>query len=47
MNQFANLGVGKNQQIAIVSAMLTECGLNPKGSVNKKEFAGKGNTEAG
>ena len=47
MNQFANLGVSKNQQIAIVSAMLTECGLNPKGSVNKKEFAGKGNTEAG
>lgn len=47
MNQFANLGVGENQQIAIVSAMLTECGLNPKGSVNKKEFEGKGNTEAG
>lgn len=47
MDQFAKLGVSSNQQIAIVSAMLSECGLKPKGSVNKKEFEGKGNTEAG
>lgn len=47
MNQFANFGANTNQQLALVSAMMTECGLNPKGAVEKKELAGKGNTKAG
>ena len=47
MQKFANLGADTNQQIAIVSAMVTECGLNPRGSVEKKELAGQGNTKAG
>jgi hypothetical protein len=33
--------------VAVVAAMMQECGLKPKGSVEANELAGKGNTEAG
>lgn len=47
MDKFAKYGVTEKQQIAIVSAMMTECGLNPVGAVEKKELAGQGNTKKG
>ena len=47
MNLYSNLGLNQGQQIALVSAMIGECGLNPKGAVEKKELAGEGNTKAG
>lgn len=47
MQKFADYGADTNQQLAIVSAMMTECGLTPKGAVEKKELAGKGNTKKG
>ena len=47
MQQFERFGITPEQQIAIVAAMSTECNLEPKGAVEKKELAGKGNTKAG
>ena len=47
MNLFANLGFNKAQQIAVVAAMIGECGLNPRGSIERKELSGEGNTKAG
>lgn len=47
MDIYAKLGLDTPQQIAMVSAMMGECGLNPKGAVEKTELAGKGNTKAG
>lgn len=47
MKKFADLGCSPNQQMAIVSAMYGECGLQPIKAVEKKELAGKGNTKAG
>jgi hypothetical protein len=46
-DKFAKLGFTPQQQVAIVASMMQECGLKPKGSVEAKELAGKGNTEAG
>lgn len=47
MNQFSRFGINSVQSLALVSTMLGECGLNPKGSVNRKELEGKGNTKKG
>lgn len=47
MNEFAKYGLTTKEQIALVTAMAGECGLQPKGAVEKKELAGKGNTKAG
>lgn len=47
MDKFTKFGVNEKQNIAIVSAMMTECGLNPVGAVEKKELAGQGNTKKG
>ena len=46
-DKFAAYGLSEAQRVAIVAAMRTECGLNPVGSVNKEELAGKGNTKPG
>lgn len=46
-DKFAAYGLSEAQQIAVVAAMRTECGLNPIGAVNKEELAGKGNTKPG
>lgn len=47
MDKFAKYGVSPAHQVAIVAAMHGECGLKPRGAVEKKELAGKGNTKAG
>lgn len=47
MDKFASLGCSPEHQIAIVSSMYGECGLQPKGAVERKELAGKGNTKKG
>lgn len=47
MDIYGNLGLDRPQQIAMVSMMMGECGLNPQGAVEKKELAGEGNTKAG
>lgn len=47
MNKFANLGCSPAHQVAIVSSMYGECGLQPRGAVERKELAGKGNTKKG
>lgn len=47
MNIYAGLGLDQGQQIALVAAMMGECGLRPQGAVEKKELAGQGNTKAG
>lgn len=47
MNKFANLGCSPAHQMAIVSSMYGECGLQPRGAVERKELAGKGNTKKG
>lgn len=47
MDKFAKLGLSPIHQMAIVSAMHGECGLTPKGAVERKELAGKGNTKKG
>ena len=47
MNIYAGLGLNQGQQIALVAAMMGECGLHPQGAVEKKELAGQGNTKAG
>lgn len=47
MDKFAKFTPDVGQQIALVAAMMGECGLVPKGSVEKKELAGLGNTKAG
>lgn len=47
MGLYANLGLPRDKQIAVVSAMMGECALNPRGAVERKELAGKGNTKAG
>ena len=47
MGLYANLGLDKSQQVALVAAMIGECGLKPRGAVEKKELAGGGNTKAG
>lgn len=46
-DKFAKLGFTPQQQVAVVASMMQECGLKPKGAVEKKELQGKGNTEAG
>lgn len=46
-DKFAKLGFTAQQQIAVVSSMMQECGLKPKGSVEKKELSGGGNTKKG
>ena len=47
MNKFAALGCSPAHQMAIVSSMYGECGLQPRGAVERKELAGKGNTKKG
>ena len=47
MDKFASLGCSPEHQIAIVSSMYGECGLQPRGAVERKELAGKGNTKKG
>lgn len=47
MGLYANLGLSKPQQVALVAAMIGECALNPRGAVERKELAGGGNTKAG
>lgn len=47
MGLYANLGLDKSQQVALVAAMIGECALNPRGAVERKELAGGGNTKAG
>ena len=46
-DKFAKLGFTPQQQIAVVSSMMQECGLKPKGSVEEKELSGRGNTKKG
>lgn len=47
MSKFANYGLTQYQQLALLVAMRTECGLNPVGAVNKYELEHKGNTKGG
>lgn len=47
MSKFANYGLSDYQQLALLAAMKTECGLNPIGAVNKYELNHKGNTKGG
>lgn len=47
MNQFSRFGVDQKQSLAIVASMIGECGLDPKGKVEKKELSGNGNTKKG
>lgn len=46
-NIYSGFGLNEAQQVAIISAMKTECSLNPFGAVNRKELEGKGNTKPG
>ena len=47
MNKFADYGLNQYQQLALLVAMRTECGLNPVGAVNRYELEHKGNTKGG
>lgn len=47
MDKFANYGLSNYQQLALLAAMRTECGLKPMGAVNKYELIHKGNTKGG
>lgn len=47
MSKFANYGLSDYQQLALLAAMRTECGLKPMGAVNKYELNHKGNTKGG
>lgn len=47
MGKFANYGLSNYQQLALLAAMRTECGLKPGGAVNKYELNHKGNTKGG
>jgi hypothetical protein len=47
MGLYSDLGLSRDKQIAVVSAMMGECGLNPRGAVEKQELTGNGNTKAG
>lgn len=47
LGKFANYGLTQYQQLALLVAMRTECGLNPVGAVNKYELEHKGNTKGG
>ena len=47
MSKFANYGLTQYQQLALLAAMRTECGLNPVGAVNRYELEHKGNTKGG
>ena len=47
MNKFADYGLTQYQQLALLAAMRTECGLNPVGAVNRYELEHKGNTKGG
>lgn len=47
MGKFADYGLTQYQQLALLAAMRTECGLNPVGAVNRYELEHKGNTKGG
>ena len=47
MSKFADYGLTQYQQLALLAAMRTECGLKPVGAVNRYELEHKGNTKGG